>query len=135
MFYRILRRGYKICYEPKALAWHRHRRSLDELRNQLGGYSIAVYAFLTKCLLEYRDLSAIRIGYSWFRNHHVKNVGRHLHGRGTMPWSLTFAELIGVPQGPIAYLKAKRYVAGIRRQGIKNAQRRGSDSQQGFQRD
>ena len=116
MFYRSLRHGYKICYEPRALAWHRHRRGMDELQNQLGGYSLAVYAFLTKCLIEYGDLNALVVGYLWFKSHHLKSLAKHIRGRATMPRSFTAAELIGVLSGPAAYLRSKSYVSHIRLQ-------------------
>lgn len=114
MFYRLLRGGYKICYEPRALAWHRHRRTMGELRGQLAGYSTAVYAFLTKCLVEYGDLRALTVGCSWFKNHHLRNFSQHLHGRGEMPWTMVLGELLGVLRGPIAYLQAKSYVSDVR---------------------
>jgi hypothetical protein len=123
MFYRVLRQGYKICYEPRALCWHRHRRGMDELQRQLAGYSTAVYAFLLKCLIEYRDSSALTAGYAWFRNHHLRNLARHVLGRGTMPGSIVFPEFLGVFGGPLGYLKSKAYVSDIRaREG---AERRG----------
>jgi hypothetical protein len=46
LFARILRSGYRIVYEPRALSWHRHRRTWEELRNTLQGYGVGVYAFL-----------------------------------------------------------------------------------------
>ena len=116
MYYRLLRHGYKICYEPSALAWHRHRREMSELQNQLNGYSIAVYAFLTKCAVEYTDWEAVGIGCLWFRNHHLKQIARQIRCKAIMPWSLTWAEIAGVPRGPAAYFKAKSYVSDIRLQ-------------------
>ena len=119
MFYRLLRHGYKICYEPRALAWHRHRRGMDELQNQLAGYSAAVYAFLTKCVVEHHDFGALSVGGSWFKGHHLRNLALGITGRGPQPWSITLAELLGALGGPIAYLKAKSYVSRIRlQQGI-----------------
>ncbi|MFS8119415.1 MAG: glycosyltransferase, partial [Microcoleus sp.] len=32
LFARILRSGYRIVYEPRALSWHRHRRTWEEVR-------------------------------------------------------------------------------------------------------
>ena len=34
-FYRLLSLGHRIVYTPDALAWHRHRRDMPELREQL----------------------------------------------------------------------------------------------------
>ncbi|HUV06007.1 MAG TPA: glycosyltransferase family 2 protein [Armatimonadota bacterium] len=123
MFYRILRHGYKVCYEPRAIAWHRHRRGMDELQNQLAGYSAAVYAFLTKCLVEHHDFGALSVGGSWFKGHHLRNLALGMTGRGPQPWSMTLGELLGAFSGPIAYLKAKSYVSRIRLQ--RGLERRG----------
>lgn len=116
MFYRLLRRGYKICYEPSALAWHRHRAGTDELCRQLAGYSTAVYALLTKCVVEYRDLGAVYVGCSWFAHQHLRNLALAVVGKGPMPWSLIVAELRGLVGGPTAYVKSKSYVSQIRLQ-------------------
>lgn len=111
MFYRLLRQGYKVCYEPTAIAWHKHRQEMHELRKQLYGYSIAVYAFLTKCLVEYHDWSAIRVGLSWFRNHHIRCIRRCLLGRYPIPLGIVLAEVKGAFQGPFAYRASKAYAA------------------------
>lgn len=112
-FARILRSGYRICYEPAALAWHRHRREMTELRNQLSGYSIAVYAFITKCVLEYRDWDAARVGFSWFKGHHMRNLWWGLIGKGRQPWEITISEILGVLRGPLAYFRSRAYAASV----------------------
>ena len=35
MFFRVVKAGLPLLYEPRALVWHRHRRTMDELREQL----------------------------------------------------------------------------------------------------
>src|SRR3954453_20674871 len=35
MFFRVVRAGHTLAYEPAALVWHRHRRTYRELREQL----------------------------------------------------------------------------------------------------
>lgn len=113
MFYRVLRHGYKICYEPRALSWHRHRRSIGELQRQLAGYSLAVYAFLTKCLIEYHDLQAIRAGAAWFKSHHVRNLILSFMGKHPMPRNIVVSEFVNVFRGPFAYLKSKAYAREV----------------------
>lgn len=123
MFYRLLTRGYKICYEPGALVWHTHRRSMEEYRRQLECYNTGTYAFLTKALLEYREPRAFLIGCAWFRHHHLPDLIRGLTGRGRVPLSLTLSEIAGVLRGPIGYFKAKAYVSQVRLQ--EGTERRG----------
>jgi len=38
LWYRILLKGLKICYNPRAVVFHEHRRELDALHNQLFNY-------------------------------------------------------------------------------------------------
>ena len=45
LFYRILKAGHRIVYEPSAYVWHRHRRDLAALRRQLWGYSAGHVAY------------------------------------------------------------------------------------------
>jgi GT2 family glycosyltransferase len=123
IFYRLLIRGYKICYEPRALIWHSHRRSMDELKHQLACYSIGTYAVLTKFLVEYHELGALRIGCGWFLHHHIRDLIQGLRGRGVMPLRLTLAEISGVFRGPIAYFQSKSYVSEVRLQ--ERSERRG----------
>lgn len=113
MFYRVLRHGYKICYEPRVLSWHKHRRSMAELQKQLSGYSIAVYAFLTKCLIEYHDMQAVHAGFAWFKSHHVKNIFLSLLGKHPMPRGIVVSEFIGVFHGPFAYFKSRAYAEQV----------------------
>ena len=38
-FYRVLRAGYAIAYEPAAFVWHRHRADMRSLRRQIYSYA------------------------------------------------------------------------------------------------
>jgi GT2 family glycosyltransferase len=39
VFYKVLRAGYTLVYEPNAYVWHRHRRDIEALKSQLYSYS------------------------------------------------------------------------------------------------
>ena len=56
MFGRILAAGYRIVYEPRAVSWHRHRRTWEELREAIHGYGVGVYAMWTRRLMVDREL-------------------------------------------------------------------------------
>lgn len=119
IFYRLLTRGFKVCYEPAALVWHAHRRSMEDYRRQLECYNTGTYAFLTKALLEYHEPRALLLGCGWFWHHHLPALIRGLAGRSSVPVSLTLSEIAGALRGPIGYLKAKAYVSQVRfREGI-----------------
>ncbi|KDE98615.1 glycosyl transferase family 2 [Mycolicibacterium aromaticivorans JS19b1 = JCM 16368] len=48
MFFRILRSGRQLVREPAAIAWHRHRATVDDLRAQTRGYGLGLGAWLAK---------------------------------------------------------------------------------------
>jgi GT2 family glycosyltransferase len=108
-FYRLLSLGYRLVYEPRAIVWHRHRRTLAELRAMLRGYSVGTFVFLLRCLLLHGDAQAIYAGWSWLREHHLRQLWRGLrHHPDALPLDLTLAELRGVLQAPRAYRACRR---------------------------
>jgi GT2 family glycosyltransferase len=48
MFYRIIRAGHALVYEPSALVFHRHRRSMKELRRQYWSWGLGFMSFAAK---------------------------------------------------------------------------------------
>jgi GT2 family glycosyltransferase len=109
MFSRILRAGYRIVYEPSALNWHRHRRTLDELRSTVYGYGVGVYATWTRDLLVDRELGVARLAWAWLRQEQLPGLVRSLLQRdGSRPLPLVLDELRGCLAGPKAYLTARR---------------------------
>ena len=57
MFYRIIRAGYPLVYEPTLTVYHRHRREYKKLRRQMWTWGTGTMAYLTKSWktdLEYR---------------------------------------------------------------------------------
>jgi len=59
---RLLWHGYTIGYEPAALVYHTHRRSLDELRRQIGNYGAGFTATKLALVLEDpRHLGALAV--------------------------------------------------------------------------
>ncbi len=78
MFSRLIDAGWHLVYEPRARVLHRHRRSREELRAQLFGYGVGVYAFWTHRLLHYRDRDVPRFALSTLYAHGVRRLGRSL---------------------------------------------------------
>jgi GT2 family glycosyltransferase len=48
LLWRALCAGWRVEYEPQALAWHEHRRELAAVHRQIIGHQRAVLAFLSK---------------------------------------------------------------------------------------
>jgi glycosyltransferase involved in cell wall biosynthesis len=50
LLWRALESGWRVDYEPEAVAWHEHRRELDAAYDQIIGHQRAMLAFLSKHL-------------------------------------------------------------------------------------
>ncbi|HJU89672.1 MAG TPA: glycosyltransferase [Gemmatimonadaceae bacterium] len=109
MFGRLLAAGYRLTYEPSAVVRHRHRRSYRELRAQLFGYGVGVYAYWTHRIVHARDADAMRFagGTLWW--HLAHRLPRALLGKDDeLPAGLVLAEVAGSLYGPFAYMRARR---------------------------
>jgi GT2 family glycosyltransferase len=116
LFIRILAYGFKIVYEPRAVSWHRHRRSWKELRQALHGYGVGLYALLAHELFVEGELGVFRRAWTWFRRRHLPELTRSILRRpGAIPPSLLLSELTGCMWGPVAYLWSRRRAARLRR--------------------
>ena len=115
-FYRILRAGYVVVYEPDAYVWHRHRRTLDELRGQLHAYSRGHVAYHLTTWLAHGDRRAWHRLLGQLPVYDAKLVYRQLRGYDPMPWSLRRAEILGHLLGPWALWRSHRRAARVRRQ-------------------
>lgn len=115
LFFRALTAGYAIAYEPTSLAWHRHRRDLAGLEEQLGGYGTGLTAFGCKQLFAPRSAVALGrrlprlIGHLRAGNRRVSLAGEGLGDAGRLPRSVRTRELIGMASGPWAYLRGHRH--------------------------
>jgi GT2 family glycosyltransferase len=108
-FTRILRAGYYIVYEPDALNWHRHRRTMDETRKAIYGYGVGVYAYWTKLFWYEKEFSVIKFTWGWFFHTQLRALVKAMIGKpGHQPMELVMAELMGCFHGPFAYIKARR---------------------------
>lgn len=109
MFGRLLAAGFGLAYEPRARVLHRHRRSRAELRSQLFGYGVGVYAYWTHRVVHYRDPLAARFALGTLRTHGWRRLRRALlRRRDEVPPDLVLAELLGCFYGPVAYFRARR---------------------------
>lgn len=107
-FYLLLDAGYQIVYTPEALAWHRHRRDMDAVRATLHAYSTGVFSVLARCVVEHRDLEALRSGLVWLMGHHLRELARSgMRRRGRLPGRLVLAELRGCVEGLRVYRRER----------------------------
>lgn len=106
VFFQVIKQGHKLVYEPAALAYHAHRRTYAELRNQIYDYGVALTAYLTKNILEhprylFELVTKIPYGliFMWSARS-PRNQKKSVH----YPRELTTLELKGMLHGPFVYL-------------------------------
>lgn len=110
LFYRILKAGYTIAYEPAAWVWHRHRREMGALRSQIYSYSKGHVAYHLTTLFEDGDLRAlVRLLWSLPKIYAWRALER-LRGRSDYPLRLLLLEFGGNLAGPWALWQARRRV-------------------------
>ena len=110
MFHRVIVGGHLLLYEPGAVVWHRHRRTLDELKKQLYDDGRAFTIYLMKVgrvgTIKRRHVLSftIRNWISWL----VGRLGRGLVGRERLPVDMLWAPIRGVLSAPIAGRRARQ---------------------------
>src|SRR5262249_7607451 len=92
LFYKVLKAGYTIVYEPTAQVWHKHRRELSALRRQIFDYSKGHVAYHLTTLLCDGDWRAIINLAFLLPGYHIWRALRSLFGRSEYPLSLTLLE-------------------------------------------
>jgi O-antigen biosynthesis protein len=106
VFFQVIKQGHTLVYEPAALAYHAHRRSYAELRNQIYDYGVGLTAYLTKNILEhprYLFELATKIPYGLIFTlsaRSPRNQKKSVH----YPRELTMLEFKGLLHGPFVYL-------------------------------
>jgi glycosyltransferase involved in cell wall biosynthesis len=118
MFFRVLKTGHALVYEPAALVRHRHRRSYGELRRQVANNGIGFYAYLVRTAQAYpEERTAIaRLGIWWLWRWNLRRVLRALVRPGPVPLDLMLAELKGSFVGLRRYAAARRHAASVLRE-------------------
>ena len=114
MFFRVLKEGYLLLYEPRAIVRHRHRRNYAELRSQITNWGIAFYAYLVRSASAYPDerIAFIRFGIRWLWRH-MRQLFISLFRSSRLGRDLILAELYGSIIGLFRYQKACDAAANI----------------------
>ena len=115
LFARILRSGYCIVYEPRALSWHRHRRTWEELQQTLQGYGIGVYAFWTRIFVVNREFTVPLLAWEWLRCKQIPELIASVRKQpDSIPSDLLWAGLRGCIRGPMAYFASRKRLQEIK---------------------
>lgn len=112
MFFRVLKEGGMLVYEPAAIVRHRHRRTYAELKTQLANNGIGFYAYLVRSARFYPDerLAFLRLGAWWFLWWNLRRLARSYVDPSAFPRDLILAELTGSIAGLRRYAEARKRV-------------------------
>jgi GT2 family glycosyltransferase len=110
MFFRVIKEGYTLVYEPAALVRHRHRRDYASLRTQLANNGVGFSAYMVGSALAYPDerIAFMRMWLRWLFQWHLRRVVRSIRGTDPFPRDMILAELWGYFVGLGRYQRARR---------------------------
>jgi len=115
LFYKVLKAGHTIVYEPSAYVWHKHRRDMRALRRQLYNYSKGHVAYHLTTLRRDGDLRAlVRLGIRLPQSYVMRIKGR-LRGWSSYPIRLMVYEFAGSLAGPWCLWRSRRRVRRLGR--------------------
>jgi ABC-type polysaccharide/polyol phosphate export permease/GT2 family glycosyltransferase len=112
IFYRVLRAGYELVYEPRAFVQHNHRRTEKELYKQLRGHQRGFIAFLVKTVINERG-QARAVAALFLAWHQIKKgyrLLRKLVGFGRLPVKLLAHVLVAGFAGIGSYHASRRRI-------------------------
>jgi GT2 family glycosyltransferase len=108
-FFQVVTRGYKLVYEPAAVAYHPHYRDYIVLRKQIYRNGIGLTAYLTKILLDNpRLLFGLipKLPYGLVFTLSAR-LAKNSQKSAQYPKELTMLELKGMLFGPFAYVLSR----------------------------
>ncbi|HEX4936871.1 MAG TPA: glycosyltransferase, partial [Gemmatimonadaceae bacterium] len=117
IFYRVLRSGHPLVYEPGMSVRHEHRSSLESLRRQYYTWGLGFFAFLGKVWeTEPSERPRIRLLSKWWLLDFARMIRRRYARIDPTPVDLAFSELAGAIEGLAGeYRRSRTRVAEIRR--------------------
>ncbi len=115
MFFRVLKEGYTLVYEPSAIVRHRHRRDYGQLQRQITNNGVGLYSYFVRSALAYPDERSafIRFGLWWLWKGNVRPLLVSLVRPARLPRNLILAELQGSFIGLGRYRKARQAAARV----------------------
>jgi len=110
IFFRVLRGGHVLAYEPSAMVRHRHRREYARLRKQLADNASSVSSTLVRTARVYPEArgDAVRFWLWWFWRGHLRRLAGSFARPKRFPRDLIMAELWSFLAGLGRYPKARR---------------------------
>ncbi len=142
-FVRVLAQGHRLHYTPRALVWHHHRETWQDLETQAYGYGAGLTAYLTAILVNRpallpaflarlprglahaRTLTAIRDTEGSGGSEGAAGAdgaagvpGGHDDRGHPWPRRLSRLQRKGMAYGPVGYLRARRAMRAASREAV-----------------
>jgi len=116
IFYRVLRSGRPMIYEPAYAVYHEHRETIDQLRRQYWTWGLGMMAFIVKSWRDDRaNRPQLRALMGWWLLHNTRLVLSAALRRDLRDFRFRVAEFVGGVQGCLGeYDRSLRRVAAIR---------------------
>lgn len=116
IFYRVLRTGRPIIYEPRYAVYHEHRETIEQLRRQYWTWGLGMMAFLDKSMrTDPEILDRHRAMRRWWHLYQMREIGKAAVRLQVRDLRFALAEYAGGIQGMIGeYRRSERRVAAIR---------------------
>lgn len=114
MFFRVLKEGGTLVYEPGAIVRHRHRRTYEALRSQLANNGVGLYSYLVRSAVHYPEerRALARLGAWWFWRWNLRRLLYSFVRPSVFPRDLIRAELGGSLTGLRRYQQSARLCSG-----------------------
>jgi GT2 family glycosyltransferase len=118
IFYRVIRAGYPLVYEPKYLVFHQHRREYEKLRRQYWTWGLGFMAFVVKSYYtDSSQRSQFRRLVWWWIKDQFQQLRNSLMGKHILPPEMIWAEFWGGVMGLFGeYHRSVKRIEKIRRQ-------------------
>lgn len=117
IFYRVIRAGYPLVYEPQYLVYHQHRREYEKLRRQYWTWGLGFMAFVVKSYQsDPEQREQLRRLVWWWIKDQLKQFKDSLSRRHVLPPTMILAEFWGGVVGLLGeYPRSLKRVEQIRR--------------------
>ncbi|MCF6158852.1 MAG: glycosyltransferase [wastewater metagenome] len=109
LFYRVLKTGYTLIYEPSAFVWYKYHRDVRSLCRWIYHYSKEYVVYHLTTLICDRDLRTLPELLIKIPKTHFRRFIQRLYGKNKYPLTFFILEAIGNVAGPFALLRSVRY--------------------------
>lgn len=118
IFYRVIRAGYTLVYEPEYLVFHQHRWEYEKLQRQYWSWGLGFMAFVIKAYkTDPPQRSKLRGIILWWVKYQLKQLRDSWLGKNVLPINMILAEIWGGIVGFFGeYPRSIKRIETIRRQ-------------------